>query len=98
MLANESNLLPAERGISLAVGALLALAALHRSASAVALTVLGFSFALRGVTGYCPVYNRLGIVPADPCAEKAHLDECLDGTLDDSFPASDPPAWVGGRE
>lgn len=38
---------------------------------------------------------------ATPAAEKAHLDELLDEALEESFPASDPPAMSepgGGSE
>lgn len=95
---NERNLLAAERGISIAVGALFALAALNRSATATVLTILGSGLVIRGTTGHCPIYRRLGIAPADACAERARRDECIDAALDDSFPASDPPAWVAGKE
>ena len=92
MSMNQRNLGEAERAISIGVGALLALGAVRRSAGAAALAMLGGLLALRGITGYCPVSQRLKHSPG-----KAHIDECIDTAVDDSFPASDPPAWVGGR-
>lgn len=95
---DRPNIQPTERVVSIAAGALLALAGLHRSASAATLTVLGCALALRGATGHCALYRILGITRSGRGAERAHLDACVDTALDDSFPASDPPAWVGGRE
>lgn len=91
------NLGSTERGVSVGVGALLALAGLRRSFTVGALLALGGAFMVRGLTGHCPLYARLGL-STDPCAGKARLDQCVDSTLDDSFPASDPPAWVGGKD
>ena len=97
-ISDRPNVQPTERIVSIAAGALLALAGLHRSASAATLTLLGCALALRGMTGHCPLYRTLGITRSDRRADRAHLDSCIDTALDDSFPASDPPAWAGGRE
>jgi hypothetical protein len=92
---SNRNLSDVERSVSLAVALFLGLAGVRRSFSASTLTLAGVVFALRGLSGRCPLYRRLGIV--DRRAEKARVDECVDATLDDSFPASDPPAWTGGK-
>ena len=94
---DEQNLGPTDRGISIAVGALFALAGLHRSIRAGALLALGYAFAVRGLSGHCPVYQRLGIATDGRRAAATRRNECIDIAVDDSFPASDPPAWVGGR-
>jgi uncharacterized membrane protein len=96
--SDEPNVQPTERVVSMTAGALLALAGLHRSTSAAALTLLGCALALRGATGHCALYRILGVPRSDRRTSRAHLDSCVDTALDDSFPASDPPAFVGGRE
>jgi hypothetical protein len=84
-----------DRALSIGVGALLGLVGLQRSVKVGALLALGGAFVVRGLTGHCPLYARLGI-STNTCADDARRDECIDSTLDDSFPASDPPAWAGG--
>lgn len=89
------NLGSTERALSIGVGALLGLVGLQRSLKVGALLALGGAFVMRGLTGRCPLYARLGI-STEPCSDDRMSDECIDSTLDDSFPASDPPAWTGG--
>lgn len=93
MSAYERNLGETERIISIAVGTLLGLDGLRRAPVATALAVAGATLMLRGLTGYCPIAERL----TGPSARKRRVDTCIDTTIDESFPASDPPAWAGGR-
>lgn len=94
-MSRERNLGSNERALSIGIGALIGLVGLHRSLKVGALLAVGGAFVMRGLTGHCPVYARLGI-STQRCTNQAASDQCIDSTLDDSFPASDPPAWVGG--
>jgi uncharacterized membrane protein len=54
----------------------------------------GVGLLYRGLTGHCPVYERLGIDTAGQAAGGAPSEQQVDQTLEDTFPASDAPAWT----
>jgi uncharacterized membrane protein len=82
---NVGNL---ERALSAVAGGALLLWGLRRPRG-VLLGILGATLASRGVTGHCPLYARLGID-----THHDDDDQRVDETVDDSFPASDPPSWT----
>jgi len=55
------NLGPAERAMSVAGGAALAMLGLRRSRLALGLGAIGAALVWRGVTGHCALYERMGI-------------------------------------
>jgi len=100
------NISGAERVVSIAGGAALIVGGLTRpSPLRTLLAVGGAALLLRGVTGHCAAYHALGIATGarrfapQPTygfgkrGENSLRDE-IDATSDDSFPASDPPAWT----
>jgi uncharacterized membrane protein len=78
----------------LAGAALLANGILRPSPLNAVLALCGGALLQRGLTGHCPVYQRLGIDTAGKRpAAAASRDEVCDASAD-SFPASDPPSWT----
>ena len=81
-----------ERWTSAIAGGALALYGLsRRSVIGGLITSLGATIAYRGITGHCPVYEQLGINTA---ARPARSDALVHEASEDSFPASDAPAWT----
>jgi len=88
------NVGPTERWVSMIAGGALALYGLaRRSLAGGVLTALGAGLAYRGVTGHCPVYETLGIDTAGARIDDGRVQEASE----DSFPASDAPAWASAR-
>lgn len=102
----ELNVGQIERVISALVGSTLTLLALRRAPLALLLALLGGGLLLRALSGRCSIYQALGIstatqdetidaviaVPAEP-DHLPHSDDPVDYSSEDSFPASDPPAF-----
>jgi uncharacterized membrane protein len=92
MAENALNVAPWERWASLAGGAVLLAAAVRRpSPVAVALAAGGALLIERGLTGQCALYRALGhsTLRSGPPLRR----DAVEIASDDSFPASDPPAW-----
>ncbi len=91
MTTNVGNV---ERWVSAIAGGALALYALgRRSIPAAAGGLLGGALLYRGATGHCALYHALGIDTSgrDLASEADHI---VDTSSEDSFPASDAPAWT----
>jgi hypothetical protein len=104
-----SNVGGAERAASIAGGAALIVGGLTWPSPLRSLLALGgAALLLRGFTGHCALYHGLGIDRSDSRARGAapertygygkrgehSLQDMVDSSSDDSFPASDAPAWT----
>lgn len=100
-LPAEQNVGTAERLISGIGGGLLAISGLRRGPIGLPLALLGVALVARSIAGRCPVYNALGISSVEKphmqehAYEHEHRERIIDETVEQSFPASDPPGGVG---
>lgn len=91
-----------ERLASMGIGAgLIGVALARRTPLAFVGGLLGGALIGRGATGVCMVYRNLGINTATPALREHGMrrqtsasEARMDDTIDDSFPASDPPSWT----
>jgi hypothetical protein len=104
---NFRNIDGAERAVSLAGAAALIVGGVKCPAPVGTLLAFGAAaLLLRGLTGHCAVYHALGIDHSRDEHEhrpktygygkrgEHSLQDEVDASSDDSFPASDPPAWT----
>ena len=84
-----------ERWASAIVGGALALWGItRRSVPGGLAAALGATLLYRGIGGRCPVYQVLDVDTSGRDAERRAADDVVQAASEDSFPASDAPAWT----
>src|SRR5262245_19177812 len=92
-IGTQQNVGVAERWASVIGGGALALYGLsRRSMPGAVLAALGASLAYRGIAGRCPVYGAFGIDTAH--GARSREQDLVGAASEESFPASDAPAWT----
>ncbi|NUP07150.1 MAG: DUF2892 domain-containing protein, partial [Polyangiaceae bacterium] len=100
---NGKNVARGERIASVVAGALVTVASLLAKSPVTRVfgSLVGGVLLARGATGKCTFYRALGLNTAIPAVRRQGLryqpsatEARIDDTLDDSFPASDPPSWT----